>query len=104
MKNCSVYQYTRLAPQSIRLIELYPSKALQSPLECRLLAVPLSSCPAYEALSYCWGSSDPADQTECESGAFISVTESCASALYQLRDVQASRLLWIDAVSINQSP
>jgi hypothetical protein len=93
MENSRVYQHTRLAPQHIRLIELFPSKALRVPLECRLISVSLPHCPAYEALSYCWGSSIFTDQMKCDACASISITENCAEALYQLRALETSRLL-----------
>ncbi|KAF4873556.1 Heterokaryon incompatibility protein 6, OR allele [Colletotrichum siamense] len=59
--------------------------------------------PEYEALSYTWGdASDPLPITVGSGGARIMVTRNCHGALRNLRLQTSDRLLWIDAICINQ--
>ncbi|PYH38078.1 HET domain-containing protein [Aspergillus neoniger CBS 115656] len=55
----------------------------------------------YEALSYTWGSGIKS-QSILIDGSLLSVTENLHTALIYLRDHQLERVLWVDAVCINQ--
>jgi hypothetical protein len=57
--------------------------------------------PRYEAISYAWGAPIKS-RTICLDGASIAITESLYEGLQYLRYVHRSRLLWTDAVCINQ--
>jgi len=94
----------------IRLIIL-DEGASDGPLACSLVhatASPHGPTIAYEALSYCWG--DPRDRREITVRApeqenrehNFSVTSALHTALQRLRLGDAKRVLWIDAICINQ--
>ncbi|CAI0650970.1 unnamed protein product [Colletotrichum noveboracense] len=59
--------------------------------------------PENEALSYTWGNaSDPLPITLGSDGAQIMITRSCYGALRNLRLKKSDRMLWVDAICINQ--
>lgn len=91
-----------LAPDSIRIVFL--KAGLDSdPIQVSLTQVNLGSPPAYEALSYCWGK--PVENTGfaivCD-GEQLGVTKNLHEALHFLRFANQDRVLWIDAICINQ--
>lgn len=116
----------RLKGSSIRLLELLPGD-LDDELECRLVETPLHDITTFEALSYVWG--DPAirEPIKCN-GQAMTITTNLAQALRRLRLSRAapskgqleqadlpqqeadehdqstgiSRVLWADAICINQ--
>ncbi|KAL8744361.1 MAG: hypothetical protein Q9190_003394 [Brigantiaea leucoxantha] len=66
--------------------------------------------PPYEALSYTWGTSDneehvyvtdPSDSIQTPS--WLRIRANLASALRHLRHPNRQRMLWVDAISINQA-
>ncbi|KAL9638101.1 MAG: hypothetical protein Q9204_001616 [Flavoplaca sp. TL-2023a] len=100
--DCS-YQYEPLTNNvAIRLLELKPAISSDLLLQCELLLCEASAIPAYEAVSYVWGS-DQCPQTLQLPTGHLKITESLASALKGFRFRDKSRLLWVDAVCINQS-
>jgi len=95
------YRYTPLsAPRNIRLLDLFPGEP-GSPLKCKLLEVSLNDCH-YEAISYCWGDPTFVLHVECDDR-LIPVTKSCAEVLDRFRPKRKHRILWIDAICIDQS-
>lgn len=97
----SLYQYNPLPSEmSIRLLELYPGHASDN-IECTLHQTGLENTPSYEALSYAWG--DPTYKTSvlCDNK-IIMVTENLRDALLRLRLKDRSRIIWADAICINQ--
>jgi hypothetical protein len=66
-----------------------------------LWEVALSDEPDYEALSYTWGDSSDKCPSYCE-GQTLKVTRNLHSALRHLRHDTAERILWVDAVCIDQ--
>jgi hypothetical protein len=86
---------------NIRLIELLPASASQR-IQCLLRETSLSDGVVYEAVSYCWG--DPKDQTGiiCN-GKLLYIPRNLEEALHGLRYRDRSRLLWADAICINQT-
>ncbi|KAH8656875.1 heterokaryon incompatibility protein-domain-containing protein [Ilyonectria robusta] len=96
----------------IRLVKLEMS-ADDDDISCELLTVPLASAPPYEALSYTWGS--PLNKHKISiDGTPFQVTGNLFAALQHLRNPtslrenvpvryqESHRLLWIDAICINQ--
>ncbi|KAL2678513.1 hypothetical protein Neosp_009260 [[Neocosmospora] mangrovei] len=71
-------------------------------LKCHLVNAELSWRTKYEALSYTWGDPAITRQLSC-SGYTIDVTVSLHDALTDLRHPRCNRLLWVDAVCINQA-
>ena len=101
------YEYSSLQSQQIRLLTLLPDK-LNAPIRVRLHTTILNKndVPAYEALSYTWGSPDgPINivvDISRESDQFLPVTQNLECALQHLRYVDKPRPLWIDAICVNQ--
>jgi hypothetical protein len=99
----SDYKYTKLAhTDSIRLVELQPGSR-GSPLNCRIFEVRKHDNPEYEALSYAWG--EPIFSQvihEVSSGTQIPVTTNLEQALLATRYEHTVRILWADAICINQ--
>lgn len=95
------YRYESLRdPTSIRLLRLSPGTAPQ-PLEFSLEEHLLRDCPSFEAISYVWGDATTRVPALC-SGHGLEITKSLAAALSRLRCAESSRLLWADAICINQ--
>ena len=101
------YKYSPLKGEQIRLLTLLPGK-LNSPIRIRLHTTILSKndVPAYEALSYTWGSADgPIDlfvDISRKSDQSLAMTQNLECALQHLRYVDKPRILWIDAICVNQ--
>jgi hypothetical protein len=100
------YCYSQLSvPTGIRLLRLLPSgrdaKSLQGELfEYRLRSLDKPSHP-YEALSYVWGG-DKKLQSISIGNLKLDITQNLYTALLRLRDHDCSKILWVDAVCINQ--
>ena len=87
---------------SIRLLNLAPASSLSTDLHCKLITSTLSSTTTYEALSYVWGSSEKPETLHLGTGS-LKITHALATALRRLQLPNQFRLLWVDAVCINQS-
>lgn len=94
-----------LEPGSIRLLRLMPHTDENARIRCRLFNYPLlesgeETC-LYEALSYVWGCPD---ESHCISidGCAFPVTANLHAALLRLRDRLIERIIWVDAICINQ--
>ncbi|KAF7509584.1 hypothetical protein GJ744_007622 [Endocarpon pusillum] len=95
------YEYQPLAHKEIRLITLYPGPA-QDEIKCSLSHHDLLSHPTYEALSYTWGVSTGL-QTITLNGLPFRITPNLEAALRHLRhEFSGARVLWVDALCINQ--
>lgn len=95
--------YTPLPPDetSIRLLTLPPGP-FDDEIACNLEVHYISGDYKYEALSYTWG--DVSDlRPILVNGIHINVTANLKIALQYLRHASEPRVLWIDAVCINQS-
>ncbi|CAI6332876.1 unnamed protein product [Periconia digitata] len=100
-KTNQIHSYKRLDPDSIRLLVVYPAKDKNAEVNCMLCHEKLTSNLPFEALSYVWGDASVLrrirlDETE------VMVTENLENALRALRDTRKPRVLWVDAVCINQ--
>lgn len=84
-----------------RLIKLLPSKSPAKPISCEILHVSLSDAPDYEALSYTWGGQNADCVMYCKDKRLL-VTRNLFLALARLRMPDDSRLIWADAVCIDQ--
>ncbi|MCJ1241658.1 hypothetical protein MMC14_009664 [Varicellaria rhodocarpa] len=106
------YQYDPLPKEIsvIRLVELLPGK--DDELQCKIHHADLDNLPrssidpgqrlTYEALSYTWNSAVFRKSIRCD-GKILSITQNLYDALRRLRQLDASRVFWIDAICINQS-
>lgn len=86
----------------IRLLILEPAKGIQDPVRCRLRHTAFGNRPEYEALSYMWGDS-PARKRITIDGSPFDVTPNLLDALRYLRHENNERVLWVDAICINQA-
>jgi hypothetical protein len=98
------YKYHSLVgspdPSIIRLIRLEPG-GFESSLQCELITASLDQNPHFDALSYCWGSEKKSRTLLCGSDQ-LSITENLSQALCRLRRETEVRVVWADAVCINQ--
>jgi hypothetical protein len=85
----------------IRLLRLLPGHGSDDIL-CRLFTASLDESNDFEALSYVWGSQANPVQIVVD-GENKVVTSNLASALHYLRNDEKERVMWVDAVCINQS-
>ncbi|KAF2815584.1 uncharacterized protein BDZ99DRAFT_118757 [Mytilinidion resinicola] len=95
------YRYKPLSQRTIRLIVIHPSRGSDQPLSCHLNIVHFDSAPSYEALSYRWDKQDGGVLWCC--GKPLKIRLNLMNALNRLRLPDAQRLIWADAVCINQS-
>ena len=101
----SEYRYYQLSQTSIRLLRLLPSDKDANKLRCELFEYPLgnSDKPSYpyEALSYVWGSEDK-PKSITVNNQNLHITQNLYMALLHLQDHLCSRVIWVDAICINQ--
>ena len=104
------YSYTPLPEGHCRLLELLPGK-FDDNVHVRLKSIRLGAndSPSYEALSYVWGSEEEPQKVwikpqapEALPFAYINVTRNLFGALRHLRRRSQGRILWVDAICINQ--
>ncbi|OGM40074.1 hypothetical protein ABOM_011276 [Aspergillus bombycis] len=92
-------------PYTTRMIRLLPHKDKRAPIQCELFNYDLSETGGgahlYQALSYVWGS-EVKPESIILNGYTFHVTTNLHSALVNLRNRQLERLLWVDAICINQ--
>lgn len=87
-----------------RLLQLQPRPNADDTeiLDCSLQLVDVHNAPEYDALSYAWGNEDRT-RTIRVNGIGLTVTQNLERALRNLRQTSKSRMLWADAVCINQN-
>ena len=90
----------RDARSEIRLLKIDPGGA-EDPLSCSLQTFNLSSLPPYEAVSYTWGDNTAKKSIQINGRYFLTFVNAYES-LIELRYPVSSRVLWIDAICINQ--
>lgn len=109
------YRYPKLrGDHDIRLFEIYPEGESGTLLSYwhdgvrgRIIHSNLLWGPSYDAVSYTWANedSDPAEMEDVyimDERATISVTRNCVRVLEKLRLPKKRRLVWIDAICIDQ--
>jgi Heterokaryon incompatibility protein (HET) len=100
------FHYMPLEEGHIRLLALRQCRNQDDPIECELYSYELDSTPPYEALSYVWG--DPhTTRVILLQGSTFRVTGNLYYALRRLRQSRrqsrTNRILWVDAICINQN-
>jgi Heterokaryon incompatibility protein (HET) len=92
---------TAIIPSThFRLLVLDSGEAADE-VSCSLEQYCLASPPDYEAISYVWGDPTETCNIIC-SGQQLAVTKSLYSALCRFRFADQKRVLWADAICINQ--
>ena|SRR5438045_831816 len=97
------YQYSPFDPKErqIRLVTLEPGAWLDR-ICCSIDTISFDGQPIYEALSYVWG--DPENRRPIQlNDHLFEVTENLWMVLRRLRDHAIRRVLWVDAICINQT-
>jgi hypothetical protein len=108
----SSYQYKTLPAGHIRLLVLFPGPrgtkircSLQpvalTDFEDRFVADSKSKFAMYEALSYCWGRSEETKKIECD-GQSLEIRANLERTLRYFRYEDKIRVMWVDAMCINQ--
>lgn len=103
-----IYQPLCVDREEFRLLTLHPPRPDDATLRCELSLAAFSSdlaesvsIPPYECLSYVWGK-PMVSVPICLNGADYEITPRLAHILSKLRYSDQSRVLWVDALSINQ--
>jgi hypothetical protein len=101
----SLYRDLNFSKHEIRLVSLWSASSVGSyeTIRCELLHICLEEGPnpEYEALSYQWGKPD-SGLSILLGGQYVQVQKNLYWALQHLRLPTSSRILWIDALCINQ--
>lgn len=91
-----------------RLIYLTESEDISAPIHIQLEEYSFRDHPEYETVSYVWGGEER-DSTPCKPvyvGRYwdvILTTKNCSALLYYLRSQKVCRVIWLDAICINQA-
>jgi hypothetical protein len=107
------YKYESLtSPDKLRLLRLIPASFKQVDIDCELVEVDFGDVSldeeahvSYEALSWCWGGDIPNAELRMHKGHNVfgfNVTPNLKAALRALRKHDGVRMLWIDAICIEQ--
>ena len=88
-------------PEEIRVLVIEPGSGPEEEIHCRIVNVAMSWRTRFEALSYTWGD-ERQRETIIVDGKRTSITKNLHSALVHLRDAHRERILWADALCINQ--
>ncbi|KAK9779546.1 putative Heterokaryon incompatibility domain-containing protein [Seiridium cardinale] len=91
----------RIGAHEIRVLILYPGEK-GSPIKCGLQHPSLQAKPKFEALSYVWGDPTVTKDISCD-GNPRNVGQNLYNALDWLRRQDAGRVLWVDALCIDQT-
>ncbi|EPE36532.1 hypothetical protein GLAREA_08695 [Glarea lozoyensis ATCC 20868] len=91
--------YSPLAPKAFRLLKLHRGT---EKVHCSILVSLEDHALKYEALSYFWGPINDLKAILLDGFEYL-VTPNLFEALLRLRKLDEDRLLWIDALVINQS-
>jgi hypothetical protein len=103
----SQYRYSPLSLRrdSIRLLRLMPNKVESADIHCELfeysLQEPCKGTHLYEALSYVWGNPEKKLPLRIHNQSF-DATVNLHAALLRLRNHFMERILWVDAICIDQ--
>ena len=95
--------------REIRIVEILPisfaeqSQGVNPVVSVRLRYCSLNSPIAYEALSYTWGDPDQEALINVDSAGKVFVRRNLERALRDLRYQTEPRLVWVDALCINQA-
>jgi hypothetical protein len=104
----NTYVYGKLPPSHIRLLRLQSSLDSEAPLRFSFWTCSLDEARGmYGAISYTWGSLNLTHRITCENSdtgddAVVPITQNLFKVLQRFRHRLDVRLLWADALCINQ--
>lgn len=87
--------------EEIRLLIVHPGSP-EDIVITSLVTVNLANCPPYEALSYVWGDYQQRASVKID-GYPIEIHAELFNAIHTLRNPDSPRLIWADAICIDQS-
>lgn len=93
--------YSSLDEGEFRLLVLEPGSSLDSTISARLVQCRPQAASSYDALSYVWGDQGTKTTILLDAKPF-DVTMNLCWALRRTRDRHETRLIWADAICINQ--
>jgi hypothetical protein len=96
----TIYAPLHPTEPQIRLLTLEPGQ-FDEDIECSLRTVSLNDNPEFVALSYLWGDTNITLPVTV-GGSVLQVTTNLEAALRHLRWNESPRILWVDAICINQ--
>src|ERR1700685_3305339 len=103
MSAASLYSQLPSEQDNIRLLRL-TNKNETAAIECQLFNYTLESgrgTHLYEALPYVWGDPDTTVPISI-GGHCFKVTKNLHAALLRLRNYSLERIIWVDAICVNQ--
>lgn len=106
MASKALYRYSPLpvGQENIRLLRILPNKDRTEAIHCQLIDYSLAlnkGSHLYEALSYVWGNPNETIPIFID-GYVLPVTSNLHAALLRLRNRVFERILWVDAICIDQ--
>ncbi|KAF2663438.1 HET-domain-containing protein [Microthyrium microscopicum] len=84
----------------MRLLRLLPGD-FDDPVKCEIITTEFDVAPAYEPISYCWGTAKWKEEITVDGKPFP-ITISLYDALRHFRRQMVPRILWADGICINQ--
>ncbi|USP74030.1 hypothetical protein yc1106_01304 [Curvularia clavata] len=102
MSGNSIYTVRILNKRVFRLLFILPASDRNQQLECYCLPFNIDDAPAYEALSYAWGESTSSIEIRCN-GQPVTIRSELSHAWTKLRSPDTTRIIWADALCINQN-
>lgn len=96
-----IYEQRILSGRLFRLLFIHPAQDQDQQLRCSCLLFDIDSAPPFEALSYAWGPPKPVVDLQCN-GLPSTVRSELANALVRMRLQNSTRIMWADAICINQ--
>lgn len=106
LQHANPYIYHPLEEGQIRLLILDPG-SFRDDIQCTIVHADFNNLPQFDAISYTWAD-ETGDATHCSQiycgrrRNTISVTANCEAVLRRVRLQNIRRLVWIDAICINQ--
>ncbi|KAH8203871.1 hypothetical protein TruAng_001935 [Truncatella angustata] len=97
----NLYEPLDTTKSEIRLLTLFPDADFDADIVCLLKVVSLDETTDFEAVSYVWGDVSTR-QSISVGGELMLVTVNLVAALRRLRQPQARRVVWVDAICIDQ--
>lgn len=99
-RKSSLSMYDLLGSSQFRVLILQPGKDFEQ-VQCRLVTLDFNDSPEYEALSYAWGDPAQTHSILCN-GRKVGIPENLHAALWHLRHSDKPRIVWVDALCIDQ--